>query len=117
MPRQKTLVEHLASPVPRWRQDLITEYLPLTTRRIGVLAHRFPGYDVAPGAYSALYLAALTWQPGGQSFERWLASKTHGKMSNTTQTARRRALKGIRERRLTDADVDARFWYLDREES
>lgn len=91
--RENTLAAHLAGPpIEPWRLDLIARYSASVARHAPRMEARYPGHDVEPLMMSALYLAALTWNPDGTAgFHRWYRSKLMGQMAQVRNLMRRRA--------------------------
>ena len=113
--RPKTLADHLKHPVEEWRLSLISSHLASVQRHVTQLARRYPGHDVEPMAFQALYLAALTYRPGKQGFHRWLRSKMCGAMSNFRRLDDRREMAGIALVQLDDEMVHSLLTEIDRE--
>ncbi len=63
-----------------WRADdqaerLIRKLAPYVETQAYILDRLNPGEDILPMLMEALYLAAYTWEPGGQTFRQWLHLK------------------------------------------
>jgi hypothetical protein len=106
-----TLADHLRGPIEPWRLDLIASHMGTIGRSVAYLRRLYPGHDIEPAAYQALYLAALTYRPGPGSFHGWLVWKMWGAMKTFRRINDRREVRGVSLRPLSTAMVDRRFYY------
>ncbi len=108
-----TLEEHIANGIDPWRLDLISAYSSAIARHASYLEKRFPGHDVEPMAFQALYLAAMTYRPGKFKFLKWLNWKISGTTANFRRTNRRREAAGISVGWFCPVKHGDRFYYWD----
>lgn len=102
-----TLVDHLSGPIEPWRLDLVASYSDAVLRAVPGIQRRYPGCDVEPTMFTALYLAAMTWEPDGKAgFFHWYMWKLRG----VTALFRR---PGVRTSSLDPAHFDRLCWYRD----
>jgi hypothetical protein len=95
-----------------WRGELILRYLPYTGRLVRVLNRIYPGEDMELPVTTALYLAAMTFQPDRRStrFAVWLRHKIRSKLD---AVRRKRARARACFHSLEGPAIDRCFYYHD----